>query len=486
VAFRNIIDQVAISGQTRHNSLSDGEFTCTYGETPALLNAIERYLTEQGVESGARVAVECVNSLAGALLMLTLLRKGGSFALTPAASGAMELKPAPRFCSHRLTVTPSPPSAGSSWPTGSVRVAWNPEYNGAPVVREKVYLRTSGSMGTSKIVVHAHEKLIGNARNCAGKYGFSSSTRAAVPAPIAHMYGFGAEFLPAVMSGASIDLQEKTNLLKYLDRERRFQPTIAFATPAICEMLLKGYKSPRTHYAAFVTSGQRIGEELFRAFDPWVSGRLINQYGSTEMGAIAACDPGDPVDRRATTIGTPMPGVQLRLEMPMDEAQACGSAGELHCNHPFGYEGYVDEDGDLLWPPPPDGWYRTGDLAIRHPDGSLVVTGRADASVNRSGYLVNLSDIEQMMEKLETLAGVAVVAGSGEGRQGQRIAAFCVARPGVPLDGAQVRQRCFDLLPHYAIPDEVRVIETLPLLPSGKIDRRMLEALCTAAAAGSR
>ena len=479
VQFSNIISEVAHSERTKQNSLSDGEFGCTYSDVPAILDEIERYLHELAVDPGASLAVDCPNSLAGALLLLTLLRRGDSISLSPGSATAADLKPAPRFCSHRLTVTAGKPETGSSWPTGAIRVAANPDYNHAFPGPGRVYLRTSGSMGTSKIVAHTHERLIGNGRNCVDKYGFGSTTRAMIPVPIGHMYGFGAEFIPAIMSGAAIDLQEKTNLLKYLDREKKFEPTIAFATPAICEMLLKGYKSPRTHYTSFVTSGQRISEDLFRAFDPWVSGRLINQYGSTEMGAIAACDSGETLDRRATTIGAPMTGVQLRLEPRPDAAHTSQEVGELCCKHPFGYDGYLDEDGGWLSRPAADGWYPTSDLVRRQPDGSLVVTGRADASANRNGYLVNFAEIERLMEKLETVSGVAVVAGKGESRSGQRIVAFCLANPGAPVEGSQIRQQCFAILPHYAIPDEVRIIEKFPLLPSGKLDRQNLEELST-------
>jgi acyl-coenzyme A synthetase/AMP-(fatty) acid ligase len=296
------------------------------------------------------------------------------------------------------------------------------------------------------------------------------------------MYGFGAAFLPAVMSGASIDLQEKTNLLKYLDREKPFRPTIAFATPSICEMLLRGYKTPRSNYKVFVTSGQRIGEDLFRNFDSMVSGRLVNQYGSTELGATAGCLPGEALDLRATTIGKPMPDVQLRLDpLPADDwldGETGIRKGELHCNHPCGFEGYLDEDGEWISKAPRDDWYRTGDVGMMRSDGSIVIVGRAAAGVNRRGYLVLLSDIERRMEKLPALSEVVVVAGAGENKQGQRIAAFCVLRQGADLDGTQVRRQCFDLLPHHAVPDEVHVVTSgLPLLPSGKVDRRSLVAL---------
>lgn len=478
--FDAIFENIANSDATRNSIITDGQFTCAYSEVAAYLNEIDQFVNGLGAKHDDCFAVECINSVPGALLLLALFRRGTSFVLFPPVAVNSDLKPTPHFCRFNISVSPAKaaePFALS--PARYLHGELNPLYNGAPSIPGQLYLRTSGSMGTSKIVVHTHEKLIGNARNVVAKYRFTSASKAVIPVPIAHMYGFGAEFLPAVLTGASIDLQEKTNVLKYLDREKRFQPTIAFTTPAICDMLLKGFKTPRTTYKAFVVSGQRIGEDLFRAFDPLVSGKLINQYGSTEMGATAACDLDDTLDQRATTIGKPMADVQLRIDAAEDEAGGAAGAGHLYCRHPYGFEGYMDENGEWLHRAPEDGWYRTGDVAAVRNDGSMVVLGRADASVNRSGYLVLLSDIERVMEKLDTLGEVVVVAGRGETKRGQRIAAFCVPRPGVALDGTEVRERCFDVLPHYAIPDEVCVIETFPMLPSGKVDRQRLAAQLT-------
>jgi len=90
---------------------------------------------------------------------------------------------------------------------------------------------------------------------------------------------------------------------------------------------------------------------------------------------------------------------------------------------------------------------------------------------------VMLSDIERIVERLDGVGEVAVVAGKKETERGQSIAAFCVLRSGAVLDGTQVRRRCADLMPPYAIPDEVRIVTELPLLASGKLNRRALESL---------
>ena len=451
--FAVFLDLHAAASDTQNNLISDDTNSCVYGELPARFEQLERLFSEEGISPSACLAVEAGNSLNSALLLLTLLRNGNSFVLTPPAV-VDGLKPTPNFCSHQISELCRPER--------------NPSYNGKRTDTARLYLRTSGSMGHSKLVAHTHERLLGNAGNCVRKYNFTAGSRASIPVPIAHMYGFGAEFLPAILAGAAIDLQDKTNILKYLDREKRFEPTIAFVTPSICDMLLKGYKTPRSCYDVMVTSGQRIGAEKFKALDTLLGGRLVNQYGSTEMGATAACNPEDNIDRKIATVGDAMPGVELRVD---------GSTGELYCKHPYGFEGYVDEDGEWLNRMEPGEWYGTGDLAEQRPDGSITVLGRADASINRSGYLVLLSDIERTMGAMEAVGEVAVVAGKNEGKRGLRIVAFCVPRSGLKLDGVQVRERCFHLLPHYSIPDEVRVVDRLPCLPSGKVDRQTLSAL---------
>ncbi len=481
--FATMLEATAKSSASQHNILTDGQFTATYAELPERLAAFTDYFAKQGIARAACLALECPNTLPGALTLLYLLQQEISFVLLPPSEqgeAASEWKPIPHFCQYRLVVKRAPAAIAEEWeanPAHFLLLEGNPTYQSPadPMLQTAglLFLRTSGSMGASKLVVHEQDKLIGNARNCLQKYGFTTSDRVVIPVPIAHMYGLGAEFLPAVMAGAAIDLQDKMNLLKYLAREKRFQPTIAFVTPTFCDMLLKGFKTQRTGYKVIVTSGQRINADLFCAFNERVNGCLVNQYGSSEMGAIAACDPGDPVDVKDRAIGQPMSGVQFRIHNPHLES----GIGELQCRHPYGFEGYVDENGVWLAQTKPDEWYSTGDLAKPDANGDIYVIGRAQNSVNRSGYLVLFSDIERIMEQFEQIKQVVVVASIKEGRRGQQLIAFCVLESNATLDSQQIRTNCFDRLPNYAVPDDVSVVDSLPLLPSGKVDQRMLQEM---------
>ena len=476
--FATLLEAMARSSASQNNILTDGQFTLTYAALPRLLAEMDDYFARQGSGRSGCLAVECPNTVPGALTLLYLLEQEISFVLLPPSEQGDQTsawKPIPQFCQDRLVVKRAPVEAGAEWviPENFLLLESNRNYQppADPNLHRPGYLflRTSGSMGTSKLVVHTHATLLANAQGCVEQYQYTSADRLTLPVPIAHMYGLGVGFLPAILAGASLDLQDQTNLFRYLAHEKRFSPTMTCVTPTLCAMLLKGFKTPR-RYRLAITATQRINEATFRAFDQAIGGSFVNQYGSSEMGAIAVCAPDDDLAAKATTIGKPFPGVKLKVSA-LDEALDDG--GELFCQHPVGFVGYVDESGAWLHRQSPAAWYRTGDLAECLPNGYFQITGRAGNSMNRRGYLVHFADIERGMEQMTGLEQVIVVGKE----EVERLTAFCVLSNKVQFTDAQVREQSFQLLPNYAIPDEVRLLDALPLLPTGKVDRQKLTAM---------
>lgn len=473
------------ASESQSNSLTDGQCTAPYAALPGLLTAFTDYFARYDSGRNGCLAVECPNSLAGALTLLYLLQQEISFVLLPPSEQGEQAsvwKPVPRFCQYRLVVKRAPAELPADWryrPDRFLLLEANPAYEPPidPTLHRPGYLflRTSGSMGASKLVVHTHATLLDNAQRCVEKYQYTSADRLTLPVPIAHMYGLGVGFLPALLAGAAIDLQDQSNLLRYLAHEKRFQPTVTCVTPTLATILLKGFKTPR-RYRLAITATQRIGEATFLAFDRAIGGGFVNQLGSSEMGAIAVCAPNDDLTYKATTIGKPFPGVQLKVDdtlLPADNEPTADGVGELYCQHPAGFVGYVDESGQWLQRQTPGGWYRTGDLARCLPNGYFQITGRAGNSINRRGYLVQLAEIEQQMEQIAGVEQVVVVGQDAA----DRLTAFCVPDQPARLTEAQIREQCFARLPSYAIPDTVLLLDALPLLPSGKVDRQRLTAL---------
>lgn len=440
-----------------HNEISDGAWRYRYQELPSLFVNLDSHFDVLGVTRQQTIAYECPNSVPGAVTLLYLLSRSYSFLLLPPAhhgSKGTEYKPViPHFCHYHLTIQPGQPIATALRGRAQTATSTLPAGH--------LYLRTSGSLGASKIVVHPQERLLNNARNCVKKYQIESTDRMLIPVPIFHMYGMGAAFLSAVLAGAAIQIVDRANILSFLTYEKQFQPNLAFLTPDLCEMLLR-WKKTGSAYKVMVTSGQRIRESLFEQCNDRFGNCLVNQYGSTEMGAMAACSRHDPIETRITTIGTPMEGVELWLEGVDDHTQV----GELHCRHPYGYIGYVDENGH--WLSRAEGSYRTGDLALYGASAQLKIVGRSQDSFNRRGFLVNLSEVAQVIEQVASVESAVVCYLE----QIDKLVACCVAT----AQASQIREACFGRLPGHALPDEVVVEASLPLLPSGKVDRQALHA----------
>ncbi len=498
-AFSVAIDRLLLAASSA--VLTDGVRSCSYGEMPGLFAALDEFFRARNIERGHRLAFECSRSTFGAVTLLYLFSRGYDFLLAPAVGPRYQIpegaQRSPGFCRYRLTIDASEDADTLESPETFLNIEENPDRTSGSATERvdparlgrdrlgpRLYLRTSGSTAAPKIAVHSHQRMMHNALGCVHRLELSAADRIAIPVPLFHMYGLGAAFLPGFLAGASIDLlQGNVNILTYMERERRFDPTVAFLTPALCGMFVSVRRSKRPYRLA-VTAGDRLPEGTLEAFEPRF-GTLINLYGSTELGAIATTLPGTPAAERGASVGALLPGVEARVAAAGTDLSD-DQVGELHCRHRHGFCGYVDQDGDL-WDDGSEprldgeGWFRTGDLAKMPAGGNspsvplrgnLEILGRCDLSVNRDGLLVPFADVEAAISRLDGIEQ-AGIASHGQGRRGQRIVAFCVLAEGTSDTAEEVRRRCFGL-PAHMIPDEVVIIDAMPILPNGKMDRRNL------------
>lgn len=484
---RHIVDTLrrALAGS---GVLSDAHLQVPTSAGLTALATIDECLRERGLVPEIPVLLECPNTVPGALVLLALIARGTTLVLTaPAAPNALApaapaATPAPRFVGARLRIrNDSPGAADPLAPAQFLDITVldppRPLPDDTPLRQGHLLLRTSGSLGAPKLVVHTHAGLLANASNAAPRLGLRPDDRVLVPVPLSHMYGLGAGLLPALLTGASIDLLDGTNLLRYLERERKLRPTVAFLTPNLCATLLRP-RAATEHYRHIVVAGDRLSPEALTSASALYH-RVVNLYGSTEMGVIAATDLHEattpyeaPTPR--VTVGRPLPGVRVRVrELPDAHDSARGQLGELLCAHPHGFTGYIDDDGAPLPAPVENGWYATRDLAELVPDGELLLLGRCDHAVKRDGRLVMLTELERALERLPGVERAAAVV-VGETLRGRGIIAFCTPRAEHSLDPLALRQDCRALLPVYAVPDELRILPALPLLPGGKLDRSAL------------
>ncbi len=482
--FRHLIRQVETDPLNRDSFITDGSQSCAYPDIRAQLKRINDHLRRQGLRPDDTVTMSVGNCLQGALTVLALLDRGQSFLLLPppgqgSRGKAWEAK-FPRFSRVLVTVDTrklSQPIADTR-PIDFLTVERNPVFDveaRRPAASDpRLFFKTSGSTGESKLVRFGYRSFFRNTLAALNLRDFNPSHRVSMPIPIFHGFGLGAGFLAGLAGGVSIDLQNRSNLLRFLEREANFDPNVAYVTPSFCEMLARARRSPRP-YSFMVTGGDRISESTFRRCEE-LHGPLINQYGATELGIVAAGRLDMPLAMRARSVGTALPGVEYRVApIPDSDDEA---TGELQVRHPRCFEGYVDLFGrDLVLEKTFDGdWYRTGDLATANADGTLSILGRCDLSVNRQGMLLPLAEVESRMREIDGVDEVAVAAGPANLR-GCALIAYCVVSRQARISASQIRTGYAAVAPSYAVPEVVRIMPELPKLEGGKIDRRLLARL---------
>nr|WP_315250350.1 Pls/PosA family non-ribosomal peptide synthetase [uncultured Duganella sp.] len=232
--------------------------------------------------------------------------------------------------------------------------------------------------------------------------------------------------------------------------------------------------------------------------------QMFNTYGPTEAtvsASLARLQPGHPV-----TIGRPLPNYGLlvidantdpapgeAVVAPVLRLLAHGEVGELCITGPglaAGYLGRPDLTVEKFLPNP---WttgphdarlYRTGDLARIGPDGEVSCLGRADDQVKIRGFRVELGEIEALLAQQPGVGTVAVLLRKDDGID--QLVAYLVADSGATLDQRALRNALAEKLPPYMVPGRYEMLDAMPRLTSGKIDRKALRATpLSAPAAGS-
>ncbi|MET8029352.1 acyl-CoA synthetase [Streptomyces avermitilis] len=204
--------------------------------------------------------------------------------------------------------------------------------------------------------------------------------------------------------------------------------------------------------------------------------RVIERYGMTEtlMNTSVRAD-GEP---RAGTVGVPLPGVQLRLveedgsPVPSYDGE---SVGEIQVRGPNLFTEYLNRPDATAAAFTEDGWFRTGDMAVRDADGYVRIVGRKATDLIKSGgYKIGAGEIENALLEHPGVREVAVT-GEPDDDLGERIVAWVVpADPGTPPDPDELADHVARRLAPHKRPRTVRFLDSLPRNDMGKIMKRAL------------
>lgn len=343
-------------------------------------------------------------------------------------------------------------------------------------------LYTSGSSAHPKAVPLLHAHAIENGYNIGRRQHYSHADRVLVPVPLFWSYG-AANALPAILShGATLVTLPQFEPEAALDLLEQQRCTAIYTLPAITNALLSSpeFSQERT---STLRTGLTIGapQDVRRAAEALGATSICNIYGSTETyGNCVVTEASWPLEKRAQCQGEPLPGVTVRVRDPDSGALLPdGEVGvlEVHGYLTPGYAGVSSEHNATAFTA--DGWFVTGDLAMLNADSTVTYQGRQSEMIKRSGINVSPAEVEEVLQLLPQV-GLAGVTGLSDAERGQLIIAFIVPRPDEMIDRDTILAHCKTHLSRYKLPDQLHVVESLPLTPTGKLLRKGLPALIPA------
>ncbi len=339
---------------------------------------------------------------------------------------------------------------------------------------------TSGSTGRPKGVLLHHLGLRHLCRAQAEIFGVTPADRVLQFASLSFDASIF-EVALALPQGATLVLSRRETVASPVDLRRLLvdqRVTVATLPPSMLHLLPPVDPSLRL----VISAGEPCTSSILAT---WGAGRaLINAYGPTESTVWATyerCDasrPGDP------PIGRPVPGTSAYVLDAARTPVPPGVRGELWLGGAGLARGYLGRAGltaerfvpDPFSPSPGARMYRTGDLATWLPDGRLALFGRTDHQVKIRGHRIELGEIEAAVASYSGVNQAVVVA--REDTPGDlRLVAYVVPDGGAPPPAAPaLRRHLGETLPAFMVPAAFVVLETLPLSPTGKVDRAALPA----------
>ncbi|MGY1742099.1 MULTISPECIES: (2,3-dihydroxybenzoyl)adenylate synthase [unclassified Blastococcus] len=381
-----------------------------------------------------------------------------------------------------LTAMCAPPADAAA-----ERARWDADQPGSRSVA--VFLLSGGTTGLPKLIARTHDDYSYNARQSAAVCGFGPGTVYLVALPASHNFPLACPgILGALLAGGRVVV------LGSPEPERAFAAiaaegvTVTAAVPAVAQRWLAHAAEAGAAQLASLevlqVGGARLADEVARRVRPVLGATLQQVFGMAE-GLLNYTRLDDPEDVVCTTQGRPMSeGDEVRIVDDEDRDLPDGVPGALLTRGPYTPRGYYRAPEQNARAFTADGWYRSGDVVRRRPDGNLVVEGRDKDMINRGGEKISAEAVENVVYTLPEVAQVAAVA-MPDPELGERVCVYVVPAPGATPDLDRVRAAFAAAgVARFTWPERLEVVAELATTKVGKIDKKALREDLAARLAG--
>ena len=361
----------------------------------------------------------------------------------------------------------------------AARRRWDADPPGSREVA--LFLLSGGTTGLPKLIARTHDDYAYNARASAALCGLGPDTAYLVTLPASHNFPLACPgILGTLLAGGRVVM------LASPEPERAFaaiaaeRVSVTAAVPAVAQRWIRHAREHGASQLRTLTllqvGGARLADEIARQVRPVLGCTLQQVFGMAE-GLLNYTRLDDPEDVICTTQGRPLSeGDEVRIVDIRDRDVPDGEPGLLLTRGPYTPLGYYRAAEQNARAFTAGGWYRSGDIVRRRPDGNLVVQGRDKDMINRGGEKISAEEVENLLYQLPQVAQGAVIA-MPDPELGERVCVYAVLAPGAALTLDDVRAAMTNAgVARFKWPERLVVVPELPATKVGKIDKKALRA----------
>jgi fatty-acyl-CoA synthase len=337
-------------------------------------------------------------------------------------------------------------------------------------------LYTSGTTGSPKGVMSTHFGIINTTLASANNQRLTENDRLCLSVPLSHMFGCICVTLAAILKGATLIIPSETfdpgKILEAIETERC---TAIYGSPGAFIALMEHTQYKRSDLKSLRTGimggAQCPMEVMKKVVEDMGAREIVIGYGQTEASSwITQTSPDDPLELRVSTVGRPLPNVEVKIIDPKTGKEApAGTVGEL-CSRGFNMKGYYKMPAATDKALDREGWLHTGDLATMDERGYVRTTGRLTEVIRRGEETLYPTEIEEVLFSHPKISN-AQIFGVPDKALGEEVAAWIKLEEGTSITQEEVLHYCRGKLPVSCLPRYIKFVNGFPTTPLGKAQK---------------
>lgn len=335
------------------------------------------------------------------------------------------------------------------------------------------FLYTSGTTGRSKGAMLTQDNLLSNALTLGDFWRFTSDDVLLHALPIFHTHGLFVATNVILATGGSMIFLPKFDLDAMIDLMPK--ATTMMGVPTFYTRLLddaRFTKDLTAHMRLFVSGSAPLLADTHVQFEKRTGHRILERYGMTETN-MNTSNPYDG-ERRAGTVGFPLPGVELKITDPATgKTLPQGEVGQIEVRGPNVFKGYWQMPEKTAAELREDGFFITGDLGKLDDDGYVHIVGRNKDLIISGGYNIYPKEIELVLDEQPGVLESAVI-GVPHADFGETVLGLIVPEHGASLDLEAIGEACIASLARFKHPRKLIEVEDLPRNTMGKVQKNVL------------